>query len=298
MNHNVFLIGDLHLKAQAPVSRLDNYPIAILNKLKYLANIADTYKVSTFILLGDVFDSPVTSLPYLAEVINVFKYIKDKNIDVYTIVGNHDIKNNRLDSLQYTALGILISTGYVKLAPKELYINDTLFKCYHYTDKLEPKSSDKYEVCVAHLYFEYNLADDSLSTNDIVLLNYDAMILGHYHVPCDTETINGTLLYRPGSLARCTSEPYNKIRIPRVLLFNSINHKATYIEVACESAENIFVKQIDSNNKALLSMNDLIKFITTCYSSSDMNVRDYFSQIQIPYDCREKISKYLDAIGA
>ena len=60
----------------------------------------------------------------------------------------------------------------------------------------------------------------------------------------------------------------------------------------------MFVAQIDGNDQASISMKDLIQFITTSYSSSDMNVRDYFNNIQIPYECREKIVKYLDAVGA
>ena len=295
---NILFIGDCHLKCTSPVSRKDNFPIAILNKLQYLANVANTYKCNTFILLGDVFDSPVTSLPYLAEVINTFKKIKECGITVYTIVGNHDLKNNRMDSLPQTALGILIATGYVQLAPRKLTIDDTIFNCYNYPEQLEAKSSDNYEVCVAHLYYEFNLAHDSLQASDLERLNYDAMVLGHLHTPCDTRTIYHTKLYIPGSLSRCTSEPYNKLRTPRALLFNCINHKAAYIEVSCEPAENVFVAQIEGNNQALFSMRDLIQFITTSYSASDMNVRDYFNNMEIPYECREKISKYLDAVGA
>lgn len=296
---NLIIIGDTHLKCNSPVSRKDNYPITILNKLEYLSNIAKNYKCKNFLMLGDVFDSPNTSLPYLATVINTFKKIHDNGITVYTIVGNHDLKNNRMDSLQSTALGILIATGYVKLAPRELIIDSTLFRCYNYPEKLETKqNSGLYEVCIAHLYYEFGLANDSLTSNDVKALNYDAMILGHLHVPCDTETIGNTILYRPGSLSRSTSEPYNKLRTPRVLLFNCGKCKAAYLEVACEPSSSVFVDQIDANNQAVMSMKDLINFITSSYSSSDMNVREYFSNLVIPIECRAKITKYLDTIGA
>lgn len=295
---NIFVIGDTHLKAQSPVSRVDNFPMAILAKLEYLSNIANSYNCNTFMLLGDVFDSPVTTLPYLAAVINTFKKISKNGITVYTIVGNHDIKNNRLDSLDSTALGILISTGYVKLAPRELKIDNTLFKCYSYPEELEPKTTNEYEVCIAHRYYDFNLANDSLHEDDLKKLGYDAMILGHLHNPCETITVGKTTLYRPGSLSRNTSEPYNKLRTPRVLLYNCNKCKAIYVEVSCAPAEDVFVKQSDENDISSFSMKDLIQFITTSYSSADMDVREYFSKIEIPYECREKIAKYLDAVGA
>jgi len=295
---SICFIGDLHLKCTSPISRCDDYPLAILRKLEYLSSCVDVSKCDTFIILGDVFDSPITSLPYLAQVINTFKKISDKGIKVYTIVGNHDIKNNRMDSLQSTALGILISTGYLNLAPREMEIGNTIFRCFNYPEELEGRKTNKYEVCVAHRYYNFGLAWDSLHEEDIRRLDYSAMILGHLHSPCDTEIICDTTLYRPGSLSRNTSEPYNKLRTPHALLFNVINHKAVYIDVACGAAEEVFVGQNDANNQASFSMKDLIQFITTSYSSSDMNVREYFNSIEIPYECREKIAKYLDAVGA
>ena len=295
---SVIIVGDTHLKCSSPVSRKDEYPIAVLNKLLYLANVAPTYKCDTIIILGDVFDSPNTSLPYLATVINTFKKICESGIKVYTIVGNHDIKNNRMDSLPTTALGILLSTDYLKLAPKELSIDDTVFRCYNYPENLECKQSNDYEICIAHRYYEFGLDSDSLTKEDVSNLGYDAMVLGHYHVPCETEIVNGTVLYRPGSLSRSTSEPYNKTRIPRALLINTVNHKSMYIDVPCGSAEEVFVAKIESNNKATLSMKDLIQFMTTSYSSSDMDVREYFNNLEIPYECRCRIAKYLDTIGA
>lgn len=295
---NVFIIGDLHLKCNSPVSRCDNYPIAILNKLEYLASIASSYNCNTFILLGDVFDSPVTSLPYLASVIDVFKRINSMGITVYTIAGNHDLKNNRMDSLPITALGILISTEYVKLAPKDIIIDDTIFKCYNYPDEIKKSNCNTYCVCIAHRYYEFGLSWDTLTSEDIIALGYDAMVLGHYHAPCDTKLIGNTNLYVPGSLSRNTSEAYNKLRIPRVLVFNCINHKAAYTEIPCGNADEVFVQNSDLSNTASFSMKDLIQFITSSYSSSDMNVRDYFNHIEIPYDCRVKIAKYLDDIGA
>ena len=295
---NVIFIGDLHLKGSSPISRLDDYPTTILNKLEYIANSINPKRCGTIIILGDVFDSPITSLQYLSQVINTFKNVSEKGFKVYTIVGNHDIKNNRMDSLPSTALGILLSTGSIKLAPKELAINNTVFRCYNYPDEIEPKKTDSYEVCVAHRYYDFGLAGDSLNEDDLKRLNYDAMVLGHLHTPCDTRIIGNTTLYMPGSLSRNTSEPYNKLRTPRILVFNCINHSGTYVNVQCKPAEEVFVSQVESNNQQGLSMKDLIKFITTSYSSADMNVRDYFNNLSIPYECREKIVKYLDAIGA
>lgn len=295
---SIIFVGDLHLKGSSPISRVDDYPTVILNKLESLINTAKSFNCDKIMLLGDVFDSHITTLPYLAKVINTFRKISDAGIDVYTIVGNHDIKNNRMDSLDSSALGILISTGYLKLAPRNLTIDDTSFNCFHYPEELTNNNESRYSVCVAHRYYEFGLSWDSLTSEDLKSLNYDAMILGHYHVPCDTLSIEDTLLYRPGSLSRSTSEPYNKLRTPRVLVFNCLNHKTVYVDIPCERADKIFTNVVEQNNQVCFSMKDLVKFITSSYTSSDLNIRDYFAKLDIPYDCRVKISDYLDNVGA
>lgn len=295
---SIIFVGDLHLKGSSPISRVDDYPTVILNKLESLINTAKSFNCDKIMLLGDVFDSHITTLPYLAKVINTFRKISDAGIDVYTIVGNHDIKNNRMDSLDSSALGILISTGYLKLAPRNLTIDDTSFNCFHYPEELENNNESCYSVCVAHRYYEFGLSWDSLTSEDLKSLNYDAMILGHYHVPCDTLSIEDTLLYRPGSLSRSTSEPYNKLRTPRVLVFNCLNHKTVYVDIPCERADKIFTNVVEQSNQICFSMKDLVKFITSSYTSSDLNIRDYFAKLDIPYDCRVKISDYLDNVGA
>lgn len=295
---SIIFVGDLHLKGSSPISRVDDYPTVILNKLESLINTAKSFSCDKIMLLGDVFDSHITTLPYLAKVINTFRKISDAGIDVYTIVGNHDIKNNRMDSLDSSALGILISTGYLKLAPRNLTIDDTSFNCFHYPEELTNNNESCYSVCVAHRYYEFGLSWDSLTSEDLKSLNYDAMILGHYHVPCDTLSIEDTLLYRPGSLSRSTSEPYNKLRTPRVLVFNCLNHKTVYVDIPCERADKIFTNVVEQSNQICFSMKDLVKFITSSYTSSDLNIRDYFAKLDIPYDCRVKISDYLDNVGA
>lgn len=295
---SIIFVGDLHLKCKSPISRRDDYPAVILSKLESLINIAKSFNCDKIMLLGDVFDSHITTLPYLAKVINTFRKISDAGIDVYTIVGNHDIKNNRMDSLDSSALGILISTGYLKLATRNLIIDDTSFNCFHYPEELTNNSESCYSVCVAHRYYEFGLSWDSLTSEDLKSLNYDAMILGHYHVPCDTLSIEDTMLYRPGSLSRSTSEPYNKLRTPRVLVFNCLNHKTVYVDIPCERADKIFTNVVEQNNQICFSMKDLVKFITSSYTSSDLNIRDYFAKLDIPYDCRVKISDYLDNVGA
>ena len=295
---SIIFVGDLHLKGSSPISRVDDYPTVILNKLESLINTAKSFSCDKIMLLGDVFDSHITTLPYLAKVINTFRKISDAGIDVYTIVGNHDIKNNRMDSLDSSALGILISTGYLKLAPRNLTIDDTSFNCFHYPEELTNNNESCYSVCVAHRYYEFGLSWDSLTSEDLKSLNYDAMIIGHYHVPCDTLSIEDTLLYRPGSLSRSTSEPYNKLRTPRVLVFNCLNHKTVYVDIPCERADKIFTNIVEQNNQVCFSMKDLVKFITSSYTSSDLNIRDYFAKLDIPYDCRVKISDYLDNVGA
>lgn len=48
-------VGDPHLSDVAPLSRIDNYTEAILNKLIYICDYANKNNLSSLVLLGDIF---------------------------------------------------------------------------------------------------------------------------------------------------------------------------------------------------------------------------------------------------
>lgn len=292
-----FIVGDIHLKATSPISRRDDYPTVILEKLRYIADLAVVSDCSNILLLGDVFDSPTVSIPYLHHVVNTFRYIQSKGIKVYTIVGNHDIKNNRLESLSDTVLGLLLNLDLIKRFNNPLVIENTNFIGVDYPDDLPTNTSDLYSVMLCHRYYNIPLFSESLNISDIENLGFNCIIFGHYHAPRDCEYVNNCLLLHPGSLSRSSSELYNRTRIPRIISFDCINHSYSYLEIPCESGESVFITSNSKLEDVKLSMKELVDFMKSSYQASDLNIRDYLNDLDIPNDCKTRIKNYFDTLG-
>lgn len=109
----ITVVGDMHLHYSTPKSRIDSYPDTCLEKLRLVRAHMKAVKSRILIILGDVFHTPRQPVAFLNEVIKEFTIFKEEGIDIYAVVGNHDEVNDRLDSIERTALGTLCITGMI-----------------------------------------------------------------------------------------------------------------------------------------------------------------------------------------
>ena len=125
------LIGDPHLDAQTPASRLDNYGHTTILKLDNLLKVCLLNQIKVVILLGDVFHRYKQPIQYLNEVIEVFRKFREHGIEVYSIVGNHDIPYESTDHLGRTSIKLLFNSGELRHLRKL-----TLFVVIYLTERL------------------------------------------------------------------------------------------------------------------------------------------------------------------
>lgn len=297
----ILFVGDVHLKGSTPISRKDNYSETILRKLEWVKGYADSIECKNIIFLGDIFDTVNTSLQYFSLCLSTFKQIVDSGINLYTIVGNHDIRYDSIDTLPVTPLGILVKSEAIKLLD-ELVIDDTYIKGVHYTDFPSRNLSDTslFSIMVAHRFYEAAFNEEPISRHNVIDWCFDAYILGHDHRPYVTVEIEENnkhiRVLRPGSLARNSSDQYNRLRKPRVLVFDTTSKYFYYEEVPAESGLEIFFDRI--KEEKLPSMSELVMYLKESYHTADTSVREYVEQAEIPAPTKTLIKSYLDILGA
>lgn len=107
------LANDLHLSLKSPVSRIDDYHETMFGKMDQLFRLAMKIQASAILLAGDIFHDNRRAVP-LALVFELWAWcikVKKAGIRVLGIPGNHDLKNDRYDSLPGQALGLLFLGG-------------------------------------------------------------------------------------------------------------------------------------------------------------------------------------------
>lgn len=302
------LIGDPHLDSKTPMSRRDNYREATLRKLDSLLKLAiDTAGVDMVVTTGDVFHRSDVPIPisYLNELAEKLKQFRDNNIEVRSIIGNHDIPHNNMNYFKNTPLNLLFQSGLIRpLGFKPYRIEEDNWVLYglSYTEKSDrlktiPKT-DKKKILVMHYGTEKTVPADDVPVSE--LTDFDIVFAGHDHMYYPPLVGDGVTVYRPGSFTRRTKEEHNLSR-PIIVYYVDDYGEVTELQLPdVEPASVIFKDQVFSRDPDTLYNNS--------YSSlfSDLSEdREYASIFDILNDLPpdvddesvERILKYLSEQG-
>jgi DNA repair exonuclease SbcCD nuclease subunit len=94
MMSRILFIGDPHLDSRTPLSRLDDYRVTTINKLDNLLTLAVRKKAKYVVMTGDMFHRSDIPMSYLNEVLRMLKKFKAEGVEVYSLIGNHDLPHN------------------------------------------------------------------------------------------------------------------------------------------------------------------------------------------------------------
>lgn len=111
----IMLIGDIHLADRPPSIRTDTYTEDILAKLDEAVLAADMRDCQAIVLAGDVFHIKTPTRNSHSLVQKTADVLRKANIPVWIVPGNHDLSNDRLDSLQRQPLGSLAKMDGINL---------------------------------------------------------------------------------------------------------------------------------------------------------------------------------------
>jgi DNA repair protein SbcD/Mre11 len=213
MSLKILFATDIHLRAVKPVSRLDSdFLGGIIAKIEQIREVSKNFDI--VLLGGDIFDRPDSSHGVVTRAINVFYKFKTP---VYSVVGNHDIYGYQGQTIDKTAMGVLIESGAVKKLDS-IFMNNVAIYGLHAYDKTvwEVPDSVSTKVLVAHKMITNNPFPGGachLISDVANKTNADLILSGDIHYPHEVE-INGKLFLNPGSLARLSIT--DRDRFPQV----------------------------------------------------------------------------------
>lgn len=280
-------LGDIHADSAQPASRIDDYPSTVLKKLLSVRDICCESNIKHLVLLGDVFNKISMPNEMINRVGKTFQSFKENGIEVYSLVGNHDLSRNTIDTLEKSPLSILFNFGVIKHihVGRRVVINKkTLITGLDYTDELV-KGNEKASVNIlcAHRFYQNDLDDANISFEDVRNLGYDAIVLGHDHVQYPILREGHTDIVRPGSLTRGTSHDYNFFQTPIFYALFNINyyHRDNWVtyDIPCLDADKVmssYAKNQKKVKKDLSSiMSDLVSRISLESGNKSDSIYDY-----------------------
>ena len=114
-------VKDLHLRPnniKQPVGRNDKYYEQIESKIKQIRDYAVKNDIKFILCAGDIFDIKARSRYTLDSILYLEKVLKlltnNRDIDLVTIAGNHDMPNSSREELPRSVYGYLSRQGYLR----------------------------------------------------------------------------------------------------------------------------------------------------------------------------------------
>lgn len=115
----ILLVGDLHVSDTPPVNCTASYTDDIIEMLRWIADEAARRGADAVVWSGDVFDKKAptkNSHSLILKMLSVVKYYKEMGVELFVVPGNHDLVNDRYETLHTTQpLGVLIAAGLKEL---------------------------------------------------------------------------------------------------------------------------------------------------------------------------------------
>jgi len=256
---------DTHIRSVKPDNRRDDFLKAIAAKLSEVIKLCRLLGIDYVIHGGDIFDHPN---PDRRSLDLLHWFLKKLALPVYCVAGNHDLIDQRLDSLDGTALGYLARQEWLRLLqPGEMiYLSNNncvlqLSGQHYYCDidrqgngevYMVSKKSCDLAVHVVHgmlLPRAFSEKVPCTLISSVTATEADFTLGAHAHLGYH-EIEGGKYFLNPGALARVTNLARERIRTPQVLYldFTSANYSYRFIPLgAARPGDEVMAESTGAN---------------------------------------------------
>lgn len=245
MSVRLLFFNDPHYTRHQPRCRTNNYSVEILDKFRYMRQVAEKVGAKAIGCSGDWFHrkGKVTFRESI-DVLSALSAWKEAGIEPLGILGNHDIAGHSLDSLDNRAVGVLVHSKTLTLLDRgdwkhhdpytKLKVSGTSY--FHGCDSDDASRLRMYgcnharedgwlSVHLCHgtlinkgsFFGEYTLAQDLIELLDDNNVCPDVLVCGHLHFsegikvykrPSDGKDV---MVCRVGSLGRVSADDMDRV---------------------------------------------------------------------------------------
>jgi DNA repair exonuclease SbcCD nuclease subunit len=229
---------DVHLSDRGPASWKGDYTEEILDCLRQIGRLATKTEAEAVLDGGDYFHlkAPTRNPHWIVE--KSAEIHKAYPCPVYSVVGNHDITHNNLETLEKQPLGVLIKTGVFRYLREQVFEEGNLrvrvvgvsynpFLTLEELRAIKKKPGDTHLIAVVHalatekptgreeeLYKEPVFRYADLVSRE----GPDLYCFGHWHKDQGITKVKNTHFVNQGAVSRGSLSRENLGRTPKVSL--------------------------------------------------------------------------------
>lgn len=306
-------VGDVHLADRTPASRKDDYKAETFNELRMIARVAAKQNASAVLFTGDIFhekSAKMNSHALVREAISVFSSFP---CPAYSIVGNHDISYNRMETLEKQPLGVLFESGALKRLSREqigeFEVVGVDFDENTTYETLKPKktSPESKLVAVCHVYAEpaeRDLFGEPIFGYDKIAQDsdVDVYVFGHYHHDQGIVKISEKSFVNIGALSRGSLNKENLDRDVKIGKITLNNGKIVCDEIVLPVKPALEIFDVEKKKSIEDKENEIEQFVSSLSKSnlfeSLSTLEDTVRSMDLDKSVKSRVEQYLNNRGA
>jgi DNA repair exonuclease SbcCD nuclease subunit len=241
---------DIHGRTNNPISRKDDFPETILNKLRWVVDYANRNDAG-ILCGGDWLNRPDTSATFISKMCGILEMAQQP---VVGILGNHDLFGYNAKSFTRTPLAIAAACNNMHiLGEEEVDVGSDTFHIYlsgshssplidragrteeYYTPRRnKPKSVDEVRIHIVHGFLTDKDWPDGVPYTKIDAVkdtDADILLAGHEHLGFGIKTDGDTIFCNPGALGRVSAgigEINRDVKIAEITVWKELNMPIQY----------------------------------------------------------------------
>lgn len=309
----IFLtVGDVHISDSTPASRLDNYTEATFEDLALVRTQALEQKAAAVFITGDIFDKKSPTKNSHAIVARAIAMFSSFPCPVYTIIGNHDIVNNRMDSLSRQPLNVLLESGALKRLKRVNFggvdiVGVDFDEGNSYSTLSLKKEFDKPLIAVCHvlatpdggdMYGEPIFSYKKLAK----LSDVDVYVFGHFHNDQSIQAVGKKKFINLGALSRGSltqEEIHRQVKIGKIV-WDGKSFECSEIPLAVKSSKEIF--DIEKKQEMEKKEKEIESFVASL-NKTDLfqdisSLEETIKEMKLETGVKNRLVGYLNSKGA
>jgi predicted phosphodiesterase len=280
------ITSDGHIRDTKPRCRIDNYFEAQSKKLNQIKKLQIENNCPVFDC-GDLLDN-YRSSPFLEGWL-----IDNLPNQFYTIAGNHDLPNHRIEDIDKGSLGVLIKASKVKLLNWcSIGIGVWGFNYnsnFQIPKEFETRRKETKHIALVHEFISIDKFPGSITPNELVnkLQGFDYIFCGHNHTNFDVK-VNNTRVINIGSMLRMDADQIN-YKPAFYVMYDNFEIEKIYFDIDDNVIDR---KYIDDKNKTNEKLEAFITSLNGKYEISNSfknNIDNYLKENNIAEGIKEKI---------
>lgn len=287
------LSADWHIRSTIPKCReSEEYTKAIKDKLIFIFELADEYDIP-ILHAGDLGDKPEWKNLLLTE----FMYlIEGYDTKLYTIAGQHDLINHKIEKSLNAGLGTLHTScaiTYLETIGLKNKFNPFNIFPFHYNQEIKSTKLKGKNIALTHQLIIEDKKEwpDQIATKAKSLLKkfpcYDIILSGDNHKPFVVEYENRYLV-NAGSIMRMKSD--QKDHKPRVYIWYDDNSvEPVYLPIKKDVVDDSHIMENNDKNDRLEAFVSSVNDNYEVKLSFEDNLKNYMKKNKVKKEIKDII---------